>query len=139
MAQPAAAAATAAGMQQALQQDKVIKKSTDLPWCYVRPSRETISASYLIDLLEAPAGVAGWNSDDKKIRGLYLLFRDEAIVLWKSLKGNENCNRANWESVKTAFLLNYKPRITAITTCTNLANMAQRPGIPFSARSSPSP
>ena len=35
---------------------------------------------------------------------------------------------ASRQTVKKAFLLNYEPRITARTTCTNLANMAQRAG-----------
>ena len=102
MAQPAAA--TAAGA--ALQQDKIIKKSTDLPWYYGIPSKETISASDLIDRLEAAAPIAGWDTDDKKIRELYLLFREEAIVWWKSTKKNKECNIADWASVRKAFLLN---------------------------------
>ena len=56
MAQPAAAAAAAVGAT--LAQDKIIKKSTDLPWYYGIPSKETISASDLIDRHEAAAGVA---------------------------------------------------------------------------------
>ena len=86
MAQPAAAAATAGA---ALQQDKIIKKSTDLLWYYSIPSKETISASDLIDQLEAAAGVANWDTNDKKIRELYLLFREEALVWWKCTKKNE--------------------------------------------------
>ena len=126
MVQPAAAAQ--AGIAQALQQDTIIKKSTNLPWYYGMPLKETISATDLIDWLEAAAGIAGWDTVDKMIRELHLLFRDEAIVWWKSLKGNEDCVKTDWESVKKAFLLNYEPRITARTTCTNLANMAQRAG-----------
>ena len=126
MAQPAAAAAAAAAGA-ALQQDKIIKKSTDLPWYYGIPTKETISASDLIDRLEAAAPIAGWDTDEKKIRELYLLFREEAIVWWKSTKKSEDCVITDWESVKKAFLLNYEPKITARTTCTNLADLAQRP------------
>ena len=126
MAQPAAAAAAAAAGA-ALQQDKIIKKSTDLPWYYGIPTKETISASDLIDRLEAAAPIAGWDTDEKKIRELYLLFREEAIVWWKSTKKSEDCTITDWESVKKAFLLNYEPKITARTTCTNLADLAQRP------------
>ena len=125
MANPAQAAAAAANA--ALQQDKIIKKSTDLPWYYGIPTKETISASDLIDRLEAAAPIAGWDTDEKKIRELYLLFREEAIVWWKSTKKSEDCTITDWESVKKAFLLNYEPKITARTTCTNLADLAQRP------------
>ena len=90
--------------------------------------KETISATDLIEPLEAAKGHAGWDTDEKKIRELYLLLRDEAIIWWKSLKGNKECDKKNWDPVKLAFLLNYEPRITARTTCTNLALMAQRPG-----------
>ena len=125
MAQPAAAAVTAAAAAGAtLQQDKIIKKSTDLPWYYGKPSKETISASDLIDQIEAATGVAIWHTDDKKIRELYLLFREEALVWWKSTKKNEECNIAEWVSVKKAFLLSYQPRITARTTCANLADLS---------------
>ena len=124
----APAAQAQAGMAQALQQDQIIKKSSDLPWYYGIPSKETISATDLIDRRKAAAGVAGWDTDDKKIRELYLLFRDEAIVWWKSLKGNEDWIRTYWESVKKAFLLKYEHRIKARTTCTNLADMVQRAG-----------
>ena len=88
MVQPAAAAQQ--GMQQAMQQDKVIKKTTELPWYYGIPAKETISASDLIDRIEAAAGVAGWDTNDKKIRELYLLFREEALVWWKCTKKNED-------------------------------------------------
>ena len=81
MVQPAAAAQ--AGIAQALQQDTIIKKSTNLPWYYGMPLKENISATDLIDWLEAAAGIAGWDTVDKMIRELYLLFRDEAIVWWK--------------------------------------------------------
>ena len=126
MAQPAAAAAAAAAGA-ALQQDKIIKKSTDLPWYYGIPSKETISAADLIDRIKAAAGVSNWDTDNKKIRELYLLFREEALVWWKCTKKNEDCVITDWESVKKAFLINYEPKITARTTCTNLADLAQRP------------
>ena len=121
----AQAAAAAAGA--ALQADKIIKKSTDLPWYYGIPAKETISASDLITRLEAAAGVSNWDTDDKKIRELYLLFGEEALLWWKCTKRNEDCNIADWASVKKAFLLNYEPTITARTTCTNLADLVQRP------------
>ena len=73
MVQPAAAAQ--AGMAQALQQDKTIKKSTDLPWYYGIPSKETISTTDLIDQLEAAAGVAGWDTDNKRSEKLSALKR----------------------------------------------------------------
>ena len=88
----------------------------------------TISSTDLINRLKAAAVGPSWDKDKKKIRELYLIFRDEAIAWLKSLEGNEDCNNKTWEPVKAAILLNYGPRITARTTCTNLADMPQRPG-----------
>ena len=69
--------------------------------------KETISATNLIDRIKAGAPITGWDTDDKKIRELYLLFREEANVWWKCTKKNEDSNIMNWESIKKAFLLNY--------------------------------
>ena len=56
----------------------------------------------------------------------FLCFRDP--IRTEVMKASKDCVKTDWESVKKAFLLNYEPRITARTTCTNLANMAQRAG-----------
>ena len=47
---------------------------------------------------------------------------------WTYHPAPQICVKTDWEFVKKAFLLNYEPRITARTTCTNLADMAQQPG-----------
>ena len=52
-------------MAQALQQDKIIKKSADL-YGFGIPSKATISATYLIDRLKAASSVAGWDTDGKR-------------------------------------------------------------------------
>ena len=117
----------AANLGAALQDHSRIKRSTDLPWYFGIPSKESISAANLIERLEMAAGVANWDTDDKKIREFYLLLRDEALVWWKSLKRAEGVDKTVWDQVKAAFLLQYEPRITARTTCTNLADLNQRP------------
>ena len=130
MAQPAAAPA---GLQAALQQHANVKKATELPLFYGNPRKDTISARDLIKRLEKAATTAGWNTDAQKLTQLYLILREDAIVWWDSLADQEIDSENDYNRVKTEFITDFEPKVTARTTCTNLAELHQRPGEPVNA------
>ena len=114
----------AAAMQNALTQHDRVRRSTDLPLFYAKKEKDTITAKFLIERLEAAAVVATYN-DARKCNKLYLTLREDALQWWKTLD-NEDVDRENWDEVKRQFLAAWDPRATPRTICMNLTELTQR-------------
>ena len=114
----------AAAMQNALTQHDRVRRSTDLPLFYAKKEKDTITAKFLIERLEAAAVVATYD-DARKCNELFLTLREDALQWWKTLD-NEDVNRADWEEVKGQFLAAWDPRATPRTICMNLTDLTQR-------------
>ena len=60
--QPAAGAAGAAGLQQALIQHDRVRRTTDIPLFYGRKEKDTITPQQLVFSLEKAARIAQWDN-----------------------------------------------------------------------------
>jgi len=140
MADPAPAAAAAAGVNQQQVQDILarhdrIRKSTDLPLFYGRKDKDTCTARLLMDRFETASRIANWDADQvRKCEEFYLIMRDRALVWWKSLEDvpdfpkDANGRYNNWNRVKEEFLAAYAIKYTAKSACTNFQDLVQRSG-----------
>lgn len=108
-----------------LGQHDLTKRATELPLYYGRKEKETCTALYLVKRLENAANVAGWN-DQRKCREFYATLRDNALKWWDNLS-THGVGEENWDQIKEAFLKVYEAKYSARVTCTNLADLIQRP------------
>jgi len=108
-----------------LGQHDLTKRATELPLFYGRKEKETCSALYLVRRLENAARVANWD-DQRKCREFYATLRDNALKWWDNLSTHQ-VHEENWDQVKEAFLKVYEVKYSAKVTCTNLADLIQRP------------
>lgn len=123
------AQAQAQQMQNVLGEHDRIRRSTELPLFYGRKDKDTCTAMYLMDRLDNSARIANWD-DARKTNELYAILRDQALVWWGNLKDHgidTEANPAPWDAIKAAFLKIYETKYSAKVTCTNLAELVQRP------------
>ena len=116
-------------LQQALGEHDRIRRSTELPLFYGRKDKDTCTAMYLMDRLDNSARIANWNAN-RKASEFYAILRDQALVWWGNLKDhgiNTAADPAPWDDIKAAFLKVYETKYSAKVTCTNLAELVQRP------------
>ena len=81
----------------------------------------------MVDRIKTAAQIAGWNDDAQKLQEMYMIFRDHAVVWWRSLS-DAGINSNVWYNVKNEFLAMYKTWYTAKTTCTNFHELVQHAG-----------
>jgi len=116
----------AAGVRAELEGHERRQRTCQLPLFFGIKSKDTVSAKVLLDRLDTAAEIAGWGNE-RKLRELYMILRDSALIWWDSLL-DVDIDRANWEAVKAEFLATYEPKYTAKTTCTNFQDLVQRSG-----------
>ena len=118
----------AAQVQAALLAHDRVRRSTDLPIFYGKKDKDTVTAHVLISRIEAAAPIAGWDTDARKCKELYLILRDRALIWWDSLDNIDNFDKEVWADVRKEFLAAYSPKFTAKTTCTNFQELSQKSG-----------
>ena len=129
--QPAAGAAGAAGLQQALIQHDRVRRTTDIPLFYGRKEMDTITPQQLVFRLEKAARVAQWdnlqNPDERKTDEFYLSLRDDALSWYNTLDNIFGFNKEVWNDLKAKFLEAYAPKYTAKTLCICFQDLRQKP------------
>jgi len=129
--QPAAGAAGAAGLQQALIQHDRVRRTTDIPLFYGRKEKDTITPQQLVFRLEKAARVAQWdnlaNPDERKTDEFYLSLRDDALSWYNTLDNIFGFNKEVWNDLKAKFLEAYAPKYTAKTLCICFQDLRQKP------------
>ena len=90
----------AGAVQAALLAHDRVRQSTDLPIFYGKKDRDTVTVHVLISRIEAAATIAGWDSDARKCKELYLILRDRALIWWDSLDNIDAFNKEVWADVK---------------------------------------
>ena len=105
------------------QHDRV-RRSTDLPLFYGKPSKDTITPHQLVARVERAARIANWVNDIQKIDEFNLCLREEAIKWYDSLEYIPNFDMT-WINVKTEFLKAFATHQTAMTLCVTMQGLKQ--------------
>ena len=106
------------------------KKIQDIPTFY-GSAKDTISGRYLIERIEAAAGVAAtvWGPE-RKILELGHCLQGSALIWFRAVKNNGRLNWEDWDVVKTAFLKRYDPTASTRTAVHDLEKLKQKPEEP---------
>ena len=106
------------------------KKIQDIPTFYGN-GKDSISGRYLIERIEAAAGVAAtaWGPD-RKILELGHCLQGSALIWFRAVKNNGRLDWADWAVVKAAFLKRYDPTASTRTAVHDLEKLKQKPDEP---------
>ena len=118
--------ATPAQVAAALTAHDRTRRSTDIPLYYGLASKDTITPQQLLKRIEQAAGIAGWNTDDRKCAEFFLCLREEALNWQYTLDDIIGFDKNNWAAVKREFLAAFSPKFTAKTLCTSFQDLKQK-------------
>ena len=107
----------------AREDEEVVRTSVIL-----RPAgKDSIIPMSRIKRFKKAAAVAKGDNNEKKLTKFWLTLCFPCLKWFASLEGKPKVDISTLENAKKVFLMNYKPRYNAMTTCTNLHGLKQRP------------